>query len=129
MSVFRPQKASDCEFNFDDKITYSLPLHEDTIKKLSDIASEQIKTLKAIDQTEEGAFDKAYNLSLDALDEIFGEGAGADIMSIFENPGLTDIADVINYIVSEYSTQYEKRMGAYKAAGKIPPNAKPRGRR
>ena len=129
MAVFRPQKDTVCELNFDDKFTFNLAIHEDTIKKISSIANAQLKKLKAINTEDEGALDEAYNSALDALDEILGEGASDKIMSLFESPGLIDVASVITFIAQEYAAQYEKVLGAYKAEGKTIPSTARRGRR
>ena len=61
-----------------------------------------------------------FNSSLDAIDEILGEGAGEKIMSIFENPSLFDVAAVINYISETYKGDYEKMLGGHKKAGTVP---------
>lgn len=129
MAVFRPQTGAGCELNFDDKFTFTLPIHENTIKKITVIADAQLKKLKALDTENEGALDEAYNSALDALDELLGEGAADKIMTLFENPGLIDVASVITYIAEEYSEQYKKQLGAYKAEGKTIPSTARRGRK
>jgi hypothetical protein len=129
MAIFRPQKEATCELNFDDKFTFTLPIHEDTIKKISTIADAQLKRLKALKTEDDNALDEAYNSALDAIDDILGEGASDEIMSIFEKPGLLDAAAVVTYIAEEYSEQYQKTLGAYKAEGKIIPSTTRRGRK
>lgn len=125
MATFRPT-INTCELNFDDKFKYSVPLNENAMRRIANICKEQLNTLKQIEDEDENAIDRAYNLSLDALDEIIGEGAGADIMSIFDNPGLLEIGQVINYIAEEYSEQYRNVFPANK---KENPVAMKRGRR
>ena len=131
MSVFRPNNEEKvCKLNFDDRFSYELPLHEDTNNHIVTVSNEKIAVLKSIDDKAPDAFDKVYNIMLDGIDEMLGEGAGADIMSIFEKPSLFDIADVIKYITEEYKAAYEERLKKYKTDGMVPehPAAK-RGRR
>lgn len=128
MGVFRPSREKRvCTLNFDDKFSYELPLHEDTARNIAAICDKQKEALERIKADDPTAFDKAYNSSLDALDEILGEGAGADIMSIYENPGLFDIAEVVNYIVDEFKAAYGALMNEQKKTGPAPNRA--RGRR
>ena len=128
MAVFRPQANKHvCTLNFDDKFTYELQLHEDTARTIASAADKQLKIVEKLKDNDEDALDKAYNAALDAIDEILGEGAGADIMSLYEKPSVLDIADVINYIGAEYKTAYEERLNTHKAAGTVP--AAQRGRR
>lgn len=113
MATFRPT-INTCNLNFDDKFTYSIPLNENAMRRIANICKEQLNTLKQMEGDDESAIDRAYNLCLDALDEIIGEGAGADIMSIFDNPGLLELGQVINYIAEEYSEQYKSVFPANK---------------
>lgn len=135
MAVFRPQSENNvCKLNFDDKFFYELPLHEDTNARIANIANEQIKKLKGINDNTPETYNEVYNMMLDALDDILGEGAGADIMSLYSKPSLFDIGDVVAYITTEYKKAYNARLNKYKADGKIPPTIAPvnnrkRGRR
>lgn len=127
MATFRPNTSGRvCAFNFDDKVKFELPLHENTARKLGEISQRQADELTRLSQTDQTALDKAYNCALDALDELFGENAGAEIMSIFENPSVFDVADVLNYIGNEYKASYASLMNAHKQSGTIPEQ---RGRR
>lgn len=127
MSTFRPkQEKRVCKLNFDDKFFYELPLHEDTIRSISDICDRQRKALQSITPNDPEAFDKAYNSSLDALDEILGEGAGADVMSIYEKPSLFDIAEVVNYIAGELNEGYAALLSEQKKTGHVPNRAERR---
>lgn len=105
MATFRPTNNT-CELNFDDRFFYTLPLSEKTLNRVIGVCNEQIKELKQLGENDPDALNKAYNLSLDALDEILGEGAGADVMSIFDEPGLVEVGQVINYIAEEYREKY-----------------------
>lgn len=127
MATFRPTANRVCKLNFDDKFFYELPLHEDTARELGKIADKQLQFTKSLDENDPEAFDKAYNAALDALDEILGEGAGADIMSIYEKPSLFDVAEVVNYISTEYSAAHSAYLSNHKATGTTPSAS--RGRR
>lgn len=127
MATFRPNvNGRVCTLNFDDKVKFELPLHENTARKLGEISQRQAEELTRLSQTDPTALDQAYNCSLDALDELFGENAGAEIMSIFENPSVFDVADVLTYIGNEYKSAYASMMNAHKQAGVVPDQ---RGRR
>ena len=118
MSTFRPrQEKRVCKLNFDDKFFYELPLHEETARDMAKLAEAQISALGKIKSDDPNAFDKAYNLSLDALDELLGDGAGADIMSIYDKPSVFDLAEVITYISNEYKAAYGEYLSAQKADG------------
>jgi hypothetical protein len=118
MSTFRPrQEKRVCKLNFDDKFFYELPLHENQARDMAKLAEAQINALGKIKSDDPDAFDKAYNLSLDALDELLGEGAGADIMSIYDNPSVFDLAEVITYISNEFKAAYGEYLSSQKAAG------------
>lgn len=120
MSTFRPTKTNVCKLNFDDKCFFELPLHEDFNAKLIDVCKRQQEEIKKLDIENPDNLKKIYNMSLDAFDELLGEGAGAEIMSIFENPSLFDVAEVITYISNEYKAAFEAYMNNHKAKGTIP---------
>lgn len=121
MATFRPNTSGRiCTLNFDDKVKFELPLHENTARKLGEISQKQAEELTRLSQTDLTALDKAYNCSLDALDELFGENAGAEIMSIFENPSVFDVADILTYIGNEYKSAYASMMSTHKQAGVVP---------
>ena len=120
MSIFRPTKTNVCKLNFDDKCSFELPLSEETTAKIIDVSNRQQEAIKGLDINSLDNLKTVYNMSLDALDEILGEGAGAEIMSIFDNPSLFDVADVITYISTEYKTAFETYMDAHKAKGTVP---------
>lgn len=127
MSTFRPrQEKRVCKLNFDDKFFYELPLHENMAREFAAICDKQKKVLESIDRNDPSAFDTAYNASLDALDEILGEGAGADVMSIYDEPSLFDVVEVVNYIASEYKEAYAALLGEQKKAGPAPNRAERR---
>lgn len=120
MNTFRPRHEKRvCKLNFDDKFFYELPLHEGTARDMAKLSEAQISALSKIKDNDPDAFDKAYNISLDALDELLGDGAGADIMSIYDDPSLFDIAEVVTYIADEYKAAYEEFLSSQKKAGPV----------
>lgn len=122
MSTFRPNtKGRVCTLNFDDKFIFEIPLHEDTARSIAKIAEKQIEKVQRINPEDENAVDLIYDSSLDAIDEVLGEGAGAKIMSIYERPSLFDVAEVITYISETYSEEYKKLLDAHKKAGNVLP--------
>ena len=130
MGVFRPSRDKRvCKLNFDDQFFYDLPLHENTARNIAEICDKQRKALESIQADDPTAFDQAYNSSLDALDEILGEGAGADVMSIYDEPSLFDVAEVVNYIADEFKAAYASLMNEQKKNGPAPNRAERRGRR
>lgn len=127
MTVFRPRHEQRvCKLNFDDKFFFELPLHEEQARNMAKLADAQISAIQKLKADDPDAFDKAYNLSLDALDELLGDGAGADIMSIYDKPSVFDLAEVITYIANEYNAAYSEYLSVQKKAG---PERGQRGRR
>lgn len=135
MAVFRPTNESNlCKLNFDDKVHYELPLHEENLVKIKRIADEQREKILKIDEASETAMNELYNSLLDAIDEILGDEAGANIMGLFNNPGVLDAGEVILFIVNEFTLAYHARINKAKAQASIPgktvaPPSEKRGRR
>lgn len=93
---------------------YDLPLNENELNRIRGVAEDMEKKLRAISGNDKTAWDEAYNLSLDGIDEILGEGAGEEIMSLCEHePGLTDLKDVISFISTEYKEAFTKEFGTH----------------
>lgn len=128
MAVFRPEQNNVCKLNFDDKFFYTLEIHENTLNEIAKIAQKQVKFLEGLKEFDGDTLDKAYNSSLDAVDEILGEGAGADIMSLYEKPSIFNVVSIINFIVDEYKAAYSAMFDKHKANGTVPPTVQ-RGRR
>ena len=116
MSVFRPSHNV-CTLNFDDKFTFELPLHED----VADTFERAFAKLKDIAPKDKPGIDEAYNKALDIIDEVVGEGAAADIMSIFENPGTLEVWEVLMFIATEWKKAYSEALEKLKASGNVPP--------
>jgi hypothetical protein len=105
----------ECELKFGDN-EYKLPLNEQT----ADLIEKQFhdKTLPEFKSIEE--INDFYNQIMDSIDELLGEGAASDIMSRFAHPGTMEIMSVVNYIVSEWSTQYKTVVEEMKKTADIP---------
>lgn len=126
MAVFRPTTENEvCTLNFDDKFTYEIPLDEETNLAIVKVAEDAIVKLNKINDNTSDAYGEAYNSTLDAIDEILGENAGADIMSIFKKPGLIQACEVINFITTEYTEAYRKMLDKFKTTATMPPVSHP----
>ena len=124
MAVFRPSQKV-CELNFNDKFSYSLPLHEDTADKIDNA----IAAFNNIAPKDREGVDKAYNATLDVIDDILGEGAAENIMSIFDNPGTLEVWDVLYYILDEWKNAYSAEVDKMKSTAQLPNRAERRARR
>lgn len=122
MAIFRPDENERvCELNFDEKFFYEIPLNEKMAQKLADICEKNKNALEKLATDDSKAFDKAFDMCLDAIDELLGDGAADDIMSTYKRePGFIDIAKVINYIASEYKQAYNAEFDKLKATGELP---------
>lgn len=124
MAVFRPSQNV-CELNFDDKFYYSLPLHEDT----ADAIDAAVKKLDKLAPKDRAGIDGAYNTALDIIDELLGDGAAEDIMSLFDKPGTLEVWNVLFYILDEWKAAYTAELGKIKGTAAIPNRAERRARR
>lgn len=124
MAVFRPSQNV-CELNFDDKYYFSLPLNED----IADNIDHAIQKISKLSPKDKAGVDEAYNAALDVVDELLGEGAADQIMSIFDNPGTLEVMNVLFYILSEWKEAYNKEVEKMKATAQLPNRAERRGRR
>ena len=122
MAVYRPNEKEDvCTLNFDDKFIYEISLDEETNIRIAEIGEKHIAELKKLDDSTPESFKKAYNSTLDAIDEILGDSAGADIMSLHKKAGLMQVCNVLNFILGEYGTAYKAMFDKYKATATLPP--------
>lgn len=124
MAVFRPANNV-CELNFDDKFFYSLPLHEDT----ADAIDKALGKMGKLAPKDRAGIDEAYNATLDIIDEILGEGAAEDIMTIFDKPGTLEIWNVLYYILDEWKAAYSAELEKIKSTAQLPNRAERRARR
>lgn len=116
MAVFRPTQNV-CTLNFDDKYTYDLPLHED-FADVIDHAAEKFKGLAPKDRK---GVDEAYNKALDVIDDILGEGAAEEVMSLYDKPGTLEVWAVLMFIMKEWQEAYSAALEKLKQSGAVPP--------
>jgi len=124
MATFRPTQAA-CELNFDDKYFYSLLLHEDTADKIDQAA----KRLEKLAPKDKAGVDDAYDTALDIIDDILGEGAADDIMTLYKNPGTLEVWSVLYFILEEWKAAYGAEVEKLKKTATLPNRAERRGRR
>lgn len=124
MATFRPTQNV-CELNFDDKFIYNLPLHEDTADAI-DNARVKLDKLAPKDRA---GIDAAYNTALDIIDDLLGEGAAENIMTIFEKPGTLEVWSVLYYILDEWKIAYSAEVEKMKRTADLPNRAERRARR
>lgn len=124
MAVFRPSQNV-CELNFDDKFIYTLPLHEDT----ADAIDNALKALEKLAPKDRAGVDKAYNATLDIIDDILGEGAAENIMTLFDKPGTLEVWNVLYYILDEWKAAYSAELDKIKSTAQLPNRAERRARR
>lgn len=109
-------KDYSCELKFGEKV-YTLPLNEQTAELIEKTLAPNavLPTLKSMDDI--NAF---YDKGMDSLDTILGEGSADEIMSRFKHPGTMELLSVINYIVTEWETQYSAIVADMKKTANIP---------
>lgn len=109
-------KDYSCKLTFGEKV-YELPLNEQTAELIektfaNNVLPPQFEGIEDID-----AF---YNKLMDGIDTVLGEGAASDIMSGFKHAGALEIMGVVNYITSEWRTQYAAEVEEMKKTANIP---------
>ena len=124
MAVFRPTNNV-CELNFDDRFFYTLPIHEDT----ADAIDKAMQKLGKLAPKDRGDVDAAYNTALDVIDELLGDGAAENIMTIFEKPGTLEVWNVLYYILDEWKTAYNAELEKLKSTAQMPSRSERRARR
>jgi hypothetical protein len=124
MAVFRPSQKV-CELNFDDTHYFNLPLHEDT----ADAIDKAVNKLGKLAPKDRAGIDEAYNAALDIIDELLGDGAAENIMSLYDKPGTLEVWNVLYYILDEWKTAYSAELDKIKSTTATPNRAERRARR
>ena len=119
MAVFHFQEKT-CVLDFEGKCKYELPLSENELQRIIDIASDIGEKLSAIKGNDITARNEMFNISLDGFDHILGEGAGEALMGLYENPGAEHIKQLVEYIATEYTAEYKKAFGEQKKTADLP---------
>jgi len=109
-------KDYECKLKFGE-YEYKLPLNEQTAELIENALSDKVLPPKFEGIEDINAF---YNNVMDAVDEVLGEGAAETIMSRFAHAGTMELLSVVNYIVSEWRTQYDAEVDAMKKTAHIP---------
>ena len=109
-------KDYSCNLTFGDN-TYELPLNEQTADLITNAFSDKVMPPKFENIKDMDIF---YNNSMDAIDEVLGEGAAANIMSRFKHAGALEIMGVMNFISSEFNAQYAVAVEEMKKTANIP---------
>lgn len=109
-------KDYSCKLKFGE-YEYNLPLNEQTADLISNTFADKVMPPKFENISDMDAF---YNNAMDAIDEVIGEGAAANIMSRFKHAGALEIMGVLNYISSEFNAQYAAEVEEMKKTANIP---------
>lgn len=109
-------KDYSCKLKFGE-YEYELPLNEQTADLIEKAFSNKVLPPKFEGIEDMNAF---YNNVMDAIDEVLGEGAAENIMSRFKHAGALEVLGVVNYISSEFNTQYAAEFEEMKKTANIP---------
>ena len=109
-------KDYSCKLQFGE-FEYNLPLNEQTAELLENAFSDKVLPPKFEGIADIDAF---YNKVMDAIDAVLGEGAAENIMSRFKHAGTMELLSVVNYIMSEWRTQYDAEFDEMKKTAHIP---------
>lgn len=106
------------ELDFPGGVKYELPLNEELQQKVRAAAKKLLDETNAIKgrQGSEEDFDALCNITLDAIDEILGEGSADKIMAAKEDYSFLDCADVFKFITDEIGAEFQKITAGYQPA-------------
>lgn len=109
-------KDYSCKLKFGE-YEYTLPLNEQTAELIDKVFSNNTPPESFTGIEDINAF---YNKMMDGIDSILGEGAAENIMGRFEHPGTMEILSVVNFIVTEFNTNYKASVEEMKKTANIP---------
>lgn len=106
------------ELDFPGGVKYELPLNEELQQKVRAAAKKLLDETNAIKgrQGSEEDFDALCDITLDAIDEILGEGSADKIMAAKEDYSFLDCADVFKFITDEIGAELQKITAGYQPA-------------
>lgn len=106
------------ELDFPGGVKYELPLNEELQQKVRAAAKKLLDETNAIKgrQGSEEDFDALCDITLDAIDEILGEGSADKIMAAKEDYSFLDCADVFKFITDEIGAEFQKITAGYQPA-------------
>lgn len=110
------------ELDFPGGVKYELPLNEELQQKVRAAAKKLLDETNAIKgrQGSEENFDALCDITLDAIDEILGEGSADKIMAAKEDYSFLDCADVFKFITDEIGAEFQKITAGYQPAVRQP---------
>lgn len=82
---------------------FELPLNEETAQLITDTLGNKTLPTQWSGKDDIDAF---YDSVMDDVDAILGDGAADAIMAGFKHAGILELLSVVNYIVTEFNTQY-----------------------
>lgn len=108
------------ELDFPGGIKYELPLNEELQQKVRAAAKKLLDETNAIKgrQGSEEDFDALCDITMDAIDEILGEGSADKIMAAKEDYSFMDCADVFKFITDEIGVEFQKITASYQSAAR-----------
>lgn len=109
-------KDYSCKLTFGE-FTFELPLNEQTAELLETAFSDKVLPPKFENIAD---IDNFYNNVMDAVDLVLGEGSAEKIMSRFKHAGTMELLSVVNYITSEWRTQYDAEFSEMKKTAHLP---------
>lgn len=112
------------ELEFPGGIKYVLPLTEELQQKVRGSAQKLLTASQALKGAQGTAADmeELCDITMDAIDDILGEGCADEILGMKEGYSFLDCADVFKFITDEISGAFQKTAAGYnaKSQGKQP---------
>ena len=105
-----------CKLKFGEHV-FELPLNETTADNIEKRFYNKINPPTSGGIEEVDAF---YDSIADEVDGFFGEGAADAIMEGFKHPGIMELLSVVDYIVTEFNTQYKQVVDNMKNTAHLP---------
>lgn len=106
------------ELEFPGGVKYELPLTEEIQQKVRAAAKKLLDETNALKGAQGGEedFDTLCDITMDAIDEILGEGSADQIMEAKEDYSFLDCADVFKFITDEIGAEFRKITASYNTA-------------
>lgn len=110
------------DLEFPGGLKYTLPLTDELQQKVRDSAQKLLAASQALKGAQGTAEDmeELCDITMDAIDDILGEGCADEILGMKEGYSFLDCADVFKFITDEISGAFQKTATGY--------NAKPQGK-
>lgn len=112
------------DLEFPGGLKYTLPLTDELQQKVRDSAQKLLEASQALKGAQGTAEDmeELCDITMDAIDDILGEGRADEILGMKENYSFLDCADVFKFITDEITGAIQKTAASYnpKPQGKQP---------